>query len=153
MEILGNWEEPPFRGRPLPDPDALSAEFWSAAAAGELRYQECPQCGHRQHYPRLLCTACGSTPRWQVASGRGTVHTFTVVRKNLAQPFDGLVPYVVAVIDMEEGPRMMGNVTHCEPGDVFIGMDVVAYAALGGPDLGVPFWRPAGTAEPGPVQR
>jgi len=142
MEVEGTWEDLAFKGRPVPDPDALSAEFWSAAATGELRYQECPECGHRQHYPRLLCTACGSTPRWQASSGRGTVHTFSVVRKNLAPPFDTLAPYVVAVIELEEGPRMMGNVTHCAPEQVFIGMPVVAYAVLARDDIGVPFWKP-----------
>lgn len=142
MEVTGTWDDPAFAGRPLPAPDDLSAEFWRAARSGELRYQQCPACGHRQFYPRLLCTECGATPEWKAASGRGTVHTFTVVRKNLAPPFDRLTPYVVAVVELEEGPRMMGNVTHCDPDEVRIGMAVAAYAVAVDEGIGVPFWRP-----------
>jgi uncharacterized OB-fold protein len=143
MEVSGSWEEPDYAGRPVPGPDTLSAEFWDAASRGELLIQECPVCGHRQFYPRLLCTECGATPEWKAASGRGTVHTFTVVRKNLAPPFDRLSPYVVAVVELAEGPRMMGNVTHCDPDEVSIGMDVTAYAVIADEGIGVPFWRPA----------
>jgi len=146
VEVLGTWDDPLYAGRPVPAPDALSGAFWTAAAGGELRIQECPECGHRQFYPRLLCTACGSTPHWAVASGRGTLHTFSVVRKNLAAPFDRLTPYVVAMVELEEGPRMMGNVTHCDPADVHIGMALTAYAVQAVEGIAVPFWRPAAGA-------
>ncbi len=142
MEVSGSWDDPDLAGRPLPGPDMLSAGYWEAARRGELRIQECPACGHRQFYPRLLCTECGGTPEWMAASGRGTVHTFTVVRKNLAPPFDRLTPYVVAVVELDEGPRMMGNVTHCDPDRVRIGMAVTAYAVVADEGIGVPFWRP-----------
>jgi uncharacterized protein len=142
MEVTGTWEDPGFAGRPLPGPDDLSSEYWAAARAGELWYQECGACGHRQFYPRYLCTACGAAPEWRVASGRGTVHTFTVVRKNLAPPFDRLTPYVLAVVELEEGPRMMGNITHCEPDEVGIGMAVTVYAVAVDEEVAVPFWRP-----------
>ncbi|MGO9456933.1 MAG: Zn-ribbon domain-containing OB-fold protein [Acidimicrobiales bacterium] len=143
MEVSGSWDAPDFAGRPLPDADMLSAGYWDAARHGELRIQECPACRHRQFYPRFLCTECGGTPEWMAASGRGTVHTFTVVRRNLAPPFDRLTPYVVAVVELDEGPRMMGNVTHCDPDRVRIGMEVTAYAVVADEGIGVPFWRPA----------
>ena len=143
MEVSGTWEDPDFSGRPVPGPDTLSAEFWDAAHRGELLIQECPVCHHRQFYPRLLCTECGATPEWKAASGRGTVHTFTIVRKNLAPPFDRLSPYVVAVVELEEGPRMMGNVTGCAPDDVAVGMPVKAYAVKIEDGLAIPFWEPA----------
>jgi hypothetical protein len=144
MEVVADWEDPRFAGRPRPDPDQLSAQFFAAADAGELRYQECPSCRHRQFYPRLLCTGCGGEPEWRTASGRGSVHTFTVVRQSLMPPFDGLAPYVIAMIELDEGPKMMGNVTDCDPVDVHIGMPVSAYAVRVEEGVSVPFWQPAG---------
>jgi len=135
---------PVVEGRPRPEPDHVSAPYWEAAARGVLLYQECPACGHRQFYPRAMCTACAATPAWREASGRGTVHTFTVIRQNWAEPFRGLLPYVVAIVELDEGPRMMTNVTHCDPEDVVIGMVVEAYVAPVEDGLALPLFRPAG---------
>ena len=135
-------DAPPMEGRPLPGPDNLSETYWQAAARGELLFQECPACGNRQFWPRAWCTSCGATPEWKEASGRGTVHTFTVIRQNWAKPFKDLLPYVVAMVELEEGPRMMTNITHCAPEDVTIGMAVEAYVVKVEDELGLPFWRP-----------
>lgn len=129
--------------RPLPRPDDVSAPFWDGCAAGELRIQRCPACGHRQFYPRAMCTACAATPEWEVASGRGTVHTFTVIRQNHAKPFRDLVPYVVAMIELDEGPRLMGNVVGCDVDEVAVGMPVEVFFDRADDDLAIPFWRPA----------
>ena len=102
------------------------------------------QCGHHQHYPRKLCIRCGGEPAWQPASGRGTVHTFTVVRQFGLPPFRDELPYVVAMIELEEGVRMLGNVTDIPPDDVHIGMSVEAYAVLAEENVGIPYWRPVG---------
>jgi uncharacterized OB-fold protein len=124
-------------------PGALDRAFFEAAARGELRYQVCPACGHRQFYPRLLCTACGGGVEWAVASGRGVVHTFTIVRQNGQPPFRDELPYAVAIVELAEGVRMMGNVTGCPPEALRIGLPVEAYAIECGDGLAVPFWRPA----------
>ena len=154
--ILGKEPVMPRRGErhgvdaAAPAPDAVSAPFWEAAARGELLIQECPSCGHRQFYPRALCTACGADAEWLTRSGRGTVHTFTVIRQNRAKPFKDELPYVVAMIELDEGARMMGNVTGCDPDDVHIGMPVEVYFVEADEGVGVPFWRPrcgARTAE------
>jgi hypothetical protein len=69
------------------------------------------------------------------------VYTYSVVRQNRTPPFDALVPYVVAMIDLDEGARMMGNITDCDPDDVRIGLPVVVhFEALG--DVALPQWRP-----------
>lgn len=135
--------EPIVDGRPLPQADHVSGPYWEAAADGDILYQECPACGHRQFYPRAMCTACAAEPEWRRVSGRGTVHTFTVIRQNMAEPFRDQLPYVVAMIELDEGPRMMTNITHCDPEDVHIGMPVEAYAVKVEDGLGLPFWRPA----------
>jgi uncharacterized OB-fold protein len=130
--------------RPLPERDAVFAPFWEGAAEGRLLYQECPECGHRQFYPRAICTACGGDPAWAEASGRGTVHTYTIVRQYGAPPFKDELPYVVAMIELDEGVRMMGNVTDCPVDRVHVGMPVEAYAVAAADGVGVPFWRPLG---------
>jgi len=129
--------------RPLPALDDASREFWAAGARGELVVQQCGACGHRQFYPRLACTVCGTTPGWLTCSGRGVVHTFTVIRQNHAKPFRGELPYVVAMIELEEGPRMMGNVVDCAVEEVQIGMPVQVTFEQADEAVGVPFWRPA----------
>jgi uncharacterized OB-fold protein len=129
--------------KPLPGPDRASAEFWAALATGRLLIQSCTECGGRQFYPRPLCVSCGAEPAWEEASGLGTVHTFTVVRQNGAPSFRDETPYVVAMIELEEGPRMMGNVTGCPTEEVRIGMAVQAYSLKVAPDIGVAMWEPA----------
>ena len=139
MEVVqGRYPE----SKPLPETDAISAPFFEAAAKGKLLYQQCAACGHRQFYPRGLCTACGATPEWAEASGRGTVHTFTIVRQYGAEPYKSELPYVVAMIELEEGVRMMGNVTDVDPEAVKIGMPVSAYALLAEDKIAIPYWKP-----------
>ena len=129
--------------RPQLGPGALDRGFFEAAARGELLYQRCPACGHRQFYPRQLCTACGGDTAWATATGRGVVHTFTIVRQNGQAPFKSELPYAVAMVELDEGVRMMGSVTGCAVESVRIGMRVEAYAVECEEGLAVPFWRPA----------
>lgn len=129
--------------KPLPDPDGTERPFFEAAAEGRLTFQECTACGHRQFYPRPLCTACGGEVRWVDASGRGEVYTFTVVRQFHAKPFKDELPYVVAMIELEEGVKMFGGITDCAPDGVQVGMSVEAYAVKVEDGLAIPFWRPA----------
>ena len=138
MEVreVASWD------KPVPAGGNVVGEFWSAAAQGRLLIQRCPACGGRQFYPRPVCVTCGADPEWEEASGRGVVHTFTVIRQNGARPFRDELPYVVAMIELAEGPRMMGNVTGCAPDDVTVGMPVVAYAVVAEEGLAVPFWEP-----------
>ena len=139
MEVV---TDRPYEGKPIPATDAVSAPFFEAAAEGRLLYQRCRACGHAQFYPRALCTACGATPEWAEASGRGHVHTFTIVRQYGAPPFAEELPYLVAIIDLEEGVRMMGNVTDIEVDVAGIGMPVEAYALKVESKLAIPYWRP-----------
>jgi uncharacterized OB-fold protein len=129
--------------RPVPLPDNISRPYWEAAGRGELVYQECGHCGHRQLYPRALCTSCAATPDWRTASGRGTVHTFTVIRQNWAEPFREMLPYVVAMVELAEGPRLMSNITDCDPEGVHVGMPVEAWFLPVEDGIGLPMFRPA----------
>lgn len=128
--------------RPVPRPDAVSAPYFRSGSRGRLVFQRCPACGHAQHYPRAMCTACAATPGWEEASGLGEVYTYSVVRQFGAEPFRDEVPYVVAMVRIEEGLLVMGNVTDCPVDEVHIGMPVEVYFVEAAPEVGVPFWRP-----------
>jgi uncharacterized protein len=131
--------------KPLPQPDGVNAEYWQAAVDGRLLIQQCPKCGHKQWYPRALCTACGADPEWLECSGLGTVHTFTVIRQFGMKAFRDELPYVIAMIELEEGPLMFGNVTDCDVDDVTIGMPVEVWFTKAADDVGVASWRPKPT--------
>lgn len=128
--------------RPVPHGEGEYGTFFEGCAQGKLLVQDCPSCGKRQFYPRALCISCGLTPDWLEASGKGTVHTFTVVRQMRLEPFAGERPYVVAVIDLDEGVRMLGTLTGIDPDDVVIGLPVEAYARIYEEGRAIPYWRP-----------
>jgi uncharacterized OB-fold protein len=128
--------------KPLPLADDVTAPYWKAAAEGRLLIQQCPVCGHRQWYPRALCTACGADPEWLECSGRGQVHTFTVVRQMGMAPFRDELPYAIAMVELEEGPMVYGNVTGCAVDDVAIGMPVEVWFTRAEDEIGIPSWRP-----------
>lgn len=114
--------------RPLPEPTDETRPYWEAAREGRLVIQECQSCSQRQFYPRTLCVKCGSTDlRWIEASGRGTIYTFTVTHRPAGPAFEALVPYVCAIIELEEGVRMLSNVVDCDPSQLRIGHEVQVY--------------------------
>lgn len=125
------------------DPPEEAELFFSAAREGKLMIQRCPSCGEHQFYPRTICSRCGSPDvEWVEASGRGSVHTFTVIHQNRMPGWADELPYVVAIVELEEGPRMTSNVVDCDPGDVRIDMPVeVVFRSEGGHTL--PRFRPA----------
>lgn len=95
--------------QPVPNPD--SAPYWEGARNGKLLIRRCRRCTALHFMPRHLCPKCWSDDlEWVQASGRGTVHSFTIIRRAPAAAFAPRVPYVVALIDLEEGLRMLSNV-------------------------------------------
>ncbi|MCU1504066.1 MAG: hypothetical protein JWM12_3420, partial [Ilumatobacteraceae bacterium] len=96
------------RVRPTPSP--TTARFWAATADREFLIQRCRACAAAQFYPRATCTNCGSLELdWEAASGQATVHTFTVARRATHPAFAGEEPYVIAIVELAEGPRTTGN--------------------------------------------
>lgn len=96
---------------PLPAPNADSAAYWAGAKAGKLMLQRCRACNATWFLSRHLCASCWSDQVESVeASGRGRVHSFTVIHRAPSAAFAGEVPYVVALIDLAEGPRMLANI-------------------------------------------
>ena len=127
--------------KPLPQTDNVSAHYWAAARDGRLLIQQCDPCGHRQWYPRALCTNCGAETEWLECMGVGVVHTYTVIRQMGMAGFRDEVPYIVAIIELAEGPRVMGNVVDIDIGDIHIGLAVEAFFVVAADDVGVPQWR------------
>ena len=118
-------------------------KFWAGTQEGKLWIQECPSCGHRQFYPRNICVKCAETPGWLEASGRGTLYTYSVVRQYLLPPFKDMLPYVTAMVDLEEGVRMMTNIVDCDLDQIEIGMPLEVTFVKAREDLTVPYWKPA----------
>ena len=111
--------------KPLPRIDEESRGYWEALARHELYFQRCRDCGTKRFYPRALCPAClSSATEWVRATGRGTVYSFTVTYQNQAPGFREELPYVLAIVELDEGVRMMTNVVGCAPDAVRIGMAV-----------------------------
>jgi uncharacterized OB-fold protein len=109
---------------PAPEVTSETAEFWSATAEGTLLLPRCERCDAVIWYPRAFCPACGSLEvTWFAASGRGTVYTFTVIRRPV-EPYTSSAPFVVAYVELEEGPRVLTNVVDCEIDEVEVGMSV-----------------------------
>jgi uncharacterized protein len=101
-----------------------SEEFWKACEAGEFKVQRCEKCATWQFYPRFLCSTCGSDKVvLQKASGRGTVWSYSRVERATGE-FANKVPYVVALVRLEEGPVLMTNVVDCGPQSVTLDMPV-----------------------------
>lgn len=103
--------------------DELARNFWDGCADGELRYQRCGHCERSQFYPRPFCTACGHQDlSWLVSAGFGTLYSHAEVIRSPSPEFETLVPYTMALVDLDEGVRMMG---HAAP-DLTIGARVKA---------------------------
>jgi uncharacterized OB-fold protein len=113
-------------GLPVPAPDRTpeTNEFWDATATGRLLLAHCDACGTVIWYPKACCPGCGGLAvSWQQASGVGTIYSFSVVHRTPG-PFRDAVPFVVAYVELAEGPRVLTNIVECEPDQVFIGQPV-----------------------------
>jgi uncharacterized OB-fold protein len=104
----------------LPD---FHLPFWQALRNHEFRVQECAQCGARRFIPAEICSACGAQDAtWQPVSGKGTLYTFTVVHRGPTPAYQADGPYVIAHVDLDDGVRVIANLTGCDLAEVRIGM-------------------------------
>ncbi|HUG04072.1 MAG TPA: Zn-ribbon domain-containing OB-fold protein [Steroidobacteraceae bacterium] len=131
--------------RNLPVPTKASAEYWDACRRHELLIQRCTGCTKLQFYPRLVCASCSENSlQWIRASGRATLTTYTIVRRPVSRAYAAEVPYVVALVALEEGPTMMTHVIDCDIGEVRIGMSLEVVFDDWPEGVTVPKFRPAG---------
>ncbi|MFC1982805.1 Zn-ribbon domain-containing OB-fold protein [Chloroflexota bacterium] len=114
--------------KPIPVPNADTLPFWEGCKQHKLLIQRCKACGHHQFYPRHVCTNCMSLePEFVPSTGRGEIYTFIVVHRAPTKVFEPEIPYVVAVIQLDEGVRMMSNIVDCPIDAVKIGMRVEVF--------------------------
>jgi len=132
-----------------PDIDAFTRPYWDAAAEGRLLLRRCRACARPHHYPREFCPHCWSEDvDWEPASGRATLYTWSVVHRNDLPPFGERVPYVAAVVDLAEGPRMMTQVVDVPEDDLRADMALEVVFRTGDDGVAVPvFTAPGRTAD------
>ncbi len=130
--------------KPVPVVAPWARPFWSAAKERRLLLQYCNACNKFIFYPRIACPHCSSEDLgWRAASGRGTVYSYTVVENNAPSAFIVDMPYVVAVIRLEEGVQMLSNVVGCDPANLRCDMPVIVTFDTLNDDFTLPKFRPA----------
>ncbi len=128
--------------RPLPEATPETQHFWEGTAAGELRLQRCADCEHVYFPPRPFCPRCASREvRVFAASGRATLYSY-VINHRPAPGFDG--PHSIAVVELEEGPRMMTNVVGCAQTPEALVLDMALQVTFEkfSDDITLPLFRP-----------
>ncbi len=132
--------------KPVPAIDHLSAPYWEGCREGRLLLQTCTACGTARFPPGPVCTACGSgEAKWIESSGRARVYSWIVVRHPIpAEVYAGDVPYVVALVELEEGVRMPTNIVACAPEAIKADMPLeLCFREIAG-GVQLPQFRPAG---------
>ena len=125
--------------------NAITQPYWDGVQQGRLLLQYCPRCGVYQYYARPLCARCHTAdPEWREASGRGVLYSYSVVHRGPTPAFQTTAPYVTAIVELEEGPRMFTNIVDADPGSLRVGTAVNVVFREGPEGLRLPYFRPAG---------
>jgi uncharacterized protein len=129
----------------LPTTDSETQPFWDGLKVGTFLLRHCNACGHDHYYPRPFCPVCWSDDViWKPASGRGKLYTYSIVHVNDLPPFNERVPYVAAIVELDEGPRVMTNIEGVPFDELRADMPVtVEYKAISD-DVTIPVFRAAG---------
>lgn len=129
--------------RLIPPVSELARPFWEAARQHRLVIQHCAGSGKHVFPPRAHSPWGGGPLTWSEVSGRGSVYTYTIAHRPPHPVFAELCPLVVAIVELEEGPRMMTNLINCDPADLRVGMPVrVAFEAIEDSDISLPVFEP-----------
>lgn len=126
---------------PQPAIDSDSRPYWEGLAHGELRIQQCQVCSRYVFYPRSICPHCFSDQLgWVTATGKGVIYTYTVVHQAFGS-FAGQPPYVVALVELEEGVRMMSRIVGAPRDQITVGAAVRVTFEVVGTDLTLPYFE------------
>jgi len=130
--------------KPLPVINEDTTPYWEYCHKHELRMQKCTRCGHIRFPPGVVCPECHSLEaEWTRLSGRGLVYSFAIFRMAFHPSYQNDIPYAVAIIQLDEGPRMESNITGCRMEDIKIGMPVAVYFDDVTDDISLPKFQPA----------
>jgi uncharacterized OB-fold protein len=114
--------------KPLPIINDDNRQYWQYCQQHELRMQQCNNCGYIRFPPGILCPRCHSMDMdWVKLSGRGKIYSFVVYRMSYHPSYANEIPYVVAVIQLAEGPRMESNITSTKVEDLKVDMPIEVY--------------------------
>jgi uncharacterized OB-fold protein len=135
---------------PAPTVTPETKPFWDATAQGRLLLAKCPSCEEVLWYPKAFCSKCATTEvAWIEASGRGTVYSFTIARRathagvsDHRDPYGESTNFVLALVELAEGPRMFTNIVECDPESVEIDQEVELIFADTGEGSALPRFRP-----------
>jgi uncharacterized OB-fold protein len=134
---------------PAPPATELTEPFWSGGLSGELRLQRCANCGHIRYPISTICPLCWSAEcDWAVLSGHGTVQSYIVFERAYHEAWADQVPYVVALIKLDEGPVMFSNVVGVPPSAVRVGQPVTATFARRSEAAALPQFTPVESGGP-----
>ena len=128
--------------KPLPALEGLTQEFYNFCRHDELRFQRCNGCQAWRHVPREICAECGSMDwGWQTSSGRGKLFTWTVAARPMHPAFAEDAPYAPAVVELEEGVRLVTEIVDCHPDDLQIDDPVEVVFEVVTPEITLPKFR------------
>jgi uncharacterized protein len=127
---------------PTPAVNPETREFWAATADGRLLVKRCQDCDSLIWYPRAICPQCSSLhTEWFGVSGRGSVYSYTVNHRGEG-PYQGAAPFVLAYVELDEGPRMMTNIVEADETDLRVGLPVEVVFHDTGDGAALPRFRP-----------
>jgi len=130
--------------KPIPVIQPWTREFWKATKQGKLLVQHCSDCNSNIFFPKKVCPECWSENlTWIESSGKAEVYTFTVMLDMVEPKFMGDLPYVIAMVDLDEGIRMTTRIVNCKSENVTIGMKVEVVFQEVSPDCSLPMFQPA----------
>jgi len=130
--------------KPLPAPDADSQVYWQGLKDGKLLLQHCGACKNVQFYQQSICRKCGGENlTHRAASGRGIVHSFSVVHRAPGPAFKQDTPYAVLLVQLDEGPRMISSLVGADPTMLQFDMAVVLVCEPASDQVVLPRFRPA----------
>jgi uncharacterized OB-fold protein len=128
----------------LPTIEDDTREFWDATGEGRLLLRHCRSCDEVHYYPRNFCPSCWSDDvNWVEAAGTGSLYTWSTVMQNDLPPFHEQVPYVAAIVELDEGPRMMTRLVDCEADAIEMGMRLSARFEPLDDDVTIVVFQPA----------
>lgn len=131
------------RPKPLPVVTDENRPFWEGCRQGKLLLQYCEYCQRYQFYPRLYCMQCGSKIlKWVEGSGRGIIYSYTIIHQNKSPEFVHDTPYNVAIVQLEEGPRIMSNIVDIAPTDLQVDLPVIVIFDAVTDSISLPRFKP-----------
>ena len=134
----------PEWNKPLPSIVGETKPYWDSCKRGELVIQKCDSCQEYLFYPRGICAHCWSNDiKWIKATGKGTVWSYTITYQNRTLGFAQDIPYVLALVQLDEGVKMFTNFVECDPNIVTIGMPVEVTFVQANNQISIPYFKPA----------